>query len=64
MKNPKRLFNREKVTEDHESVPITVQYGTLPFDPSRHIVHVPVASFVVLDCDHCLRALEALRRAG
>ena len=45
-------------------MPITVQYGTLPFDPARHIVHVPVASFVVLDCDHCLRGLEALRGSG
>ena len=51
---------RDRVTEEHESVPITVRYGTLPFDPARHIVHVPVASFVVLDCDHCLRGLEAL----
>ena len=30
------------------------------FDPARHIVHVPVARFVELDCDHCLRGLEAL----
>ena len=28
------------------------------FRPERHIVHVPVARFIELDCDHCLRALE------
>src|SRR5262249_2223269 len=30
------------------------------FDPLRHIAHVPVARFVELDCDHCLRGLESL----
>jgi hypothetical protein len=29
------------------------------FDPERHIAHVPVARFVELDCDYCLRGLEA-----
>ena len=60
MLRPKRLFKRDRVTEEHEAVPITLQLGGLPFDPARHIVHVPVARFVELDCDHCLRGLEAL----
>jgi hypothetical protein len=61
VKQPRPVFrDRQKVTEEHESIPITQQFGTLPFDPGRHIVHVPVARFVELDCDHCLRGLEAL----
>jgi hypothetical protein len=60
MKPPRRLFKRDRVTEEHETVPITLQLGGLPFDPARHIVQVPVARFVELDSDHCLRALESL----
>jgi hypothetical protein len=63
MKPPKRLFKRDRVSEDHESVTVSTA-DLLPiggsFDPARHIVHVPVARFVELDCDHCLRGLEAL----
>jgi hypothetical protein len=61
MKPPKRLFKRERASEDHES--ITIETDRLPgvdFDPSRHVAHVPVARFVELDCDHCLRGLETL----
>ena len=60
---PKRLFKRDRVSQHHESIRITTD-DVLPiggaFDPARHIVHVPVARFVELDCDHCLRGLEAL----
>ena len=42
------------------SVPPTCCRIGAGFDPKRHIVHVPVARFVELDCDHCLRGLEAL----
>ena len=63
MKQPKRLFKRDRVSEDHESVIVTTE-DVLPiggsFDPAQHIAHVPVARFVELDCDHCLRGLEAL----
>jgi hypothetical protein len=63
MKPPKRLFKRDRVSEDHESIVITTD-DVLPlggvFEPARHIAHVPVARFVELDCDHCLRGLEAL----
>jgi hypothetical protein len=63
MKPPKRLFKRDRVSEDHESVTVSTA-DLLPhgngFDPKRHIVHVPVARFVELDCDHCLRGLESL----
>ena len=31
-----------------------------PFNPALHIVHVPVAAYVELDTDHCLRGLERL----
>jgi hypothetical protein len=49
-------------TELHEAVPIVWDPPERdgPFDPSRHIVYVPVARFVEMDCDHCLRALERL----
>ena len=40
------------------SVPTTFCRSAGPFDPKRHIVHVPVARFVELDCDHCLVALK------
>jgi hypothetical protein len=63
MKQPKRLFKRDRVSHDHETVTVSTD-DLLPiggaFDPARHIVHVPVARFVELDCDHCLRGLEAL----
>jgi hypothetical protein len=63
MKQPKRLFKRDRVSEEHESVTVSTA-DLLPigeqFDPKRHIVHVPVARFVELDCDHCLRGLEGL----
>jgi hypothetical protein len=63
MKPPKRLFKRDRVSEDHESVTVSTA-DLLPiggaFDPSRHVAQVPVARFVELDCDHCLRGLEAL----
>src|SRR5262245_24431479 len=63
MKVPKRLFKRDRVSEEHETVAVRTD-DLLPhgggFDPSRHIAHVPVARFVELDCDPCLRQLEAL----
>jgi hypothetical protein len=63
MKPPKRLFKRDRVSEEHESVTVSTA-DLLPiggsFDPKRHIVQVPVARFVELDCDHCLRGLESL----
>jgi hypothetical protein len=57
VKQPKPLF-RSRPTADHESVPIGLPVDIPAFQPERHIVHVPVASHIVLDCDHCLRALE------
>jgi len=68
MRRPRRLLKRDRETvrarptEDHEVVRIDRSAPIAPtaeFDPSRHIVQVPVARFVELDCDHCLRALEA-----
>jgi hypothetical protein len=58
VKQPKPLFHREAPTTDHESVPIPQPVDVPEFRPERHIVHVPVARFIELDCDHCLRALE------
>jgi hypothetical protein len=58
LKTPKPLFRRDKPTADHESVPIPPSVDVPAFQPERHIVHVPVARFIELDCDHCLRALE------
>jgi hypothetical protein len=55
---PKRLFKREKPTEEHESVPVGPPVDVKEFRPERHIVHVPVARFIEMDCDHCLRKLE------
>jgi hypothetical protein len=43
---------------EHKSVPIPPPVDVPAFRPERHIVHVPVASFIELDCDHCLRSLE------
>jgi hypothetical protein len=60
MKVPKRLFKRERVSDDHESVSIETIDVVADFNPKRHVAHVPVARFVELDCDHCLRGLEAL----
>ena len=63
MKQPKRLFKRDRVSEHHESIAISTD-DVLPiggtFDPAQHIASVPVARFVELDCDHCLRGLESL----
>ncbi len=58
MKQPKPLFRRSTPTTEHESVPIPPPVDVPAFQPDRHIVHVPVARFIELDCDHCLRALE------
>jgi hypothetical protein len=58
VKQPRPLFNRDRPTVDHESVPIPPPVDVPEFRPERHIVHVPVARFIELDCDHCLRALE------
>lgn len=60
MLKPKQLFRRDRVSHEHESTVIPVGPTLADFDPSRHIVHVPVARFIELDCDHCLRGLEKL----
>ena len=65
MKTPRRLFKAGRVSEHHESITISgdevLSFDELKrrsFDPKRHVAHVPVARFVELDCDHCLRSLE------
>lgn len=60
MNPPKRLFRRDRSrpTVDHEVFETEPAEPEPQFDPSRHIVHVPIARFVELDCDHCLRELE------
>lgn len=60
MLKPKRLFRQDRVSHEHESTAIVSPAPEPDFDPTRHIVHVPVARFVELDCDHCLRGLEKL----
>jgi hypothetical protein len=66
MRPPRHLFCRGRASEDHESINVEPEPGDIPavkspgFDPSRHIVYVPVAAYVELDTDHCLRGLEAL----
>jgi hypothetical protein len=55
-----KFFTEGRATADHETVPVRPLPTPAQFDPSRHIVHVPVARFIELDCDHCLRGLEAL----
>ena len=61
MKIPKRMFRRDRTSDDHESIIIeTDRLEGIDFDPSRHVAQVPVARFIELDCDHCLRGLEAL----
>jgi hypothetical protein len=59
LKPPKRLFRRDRVSENHETIVVSQNVLLPDFDPSRHVVHVPVGRFVELDCDHCLRGLEA-----
>jgi hypothetical protein len=57
---PRSIFrDRHRTTHDHEVVPVPVQAQPAA-DLSRYVVQVPVARFVELDCDHCLRRLEAL----
>ncbi len=64
MKQPKHLFRRGRPSDDHESIDVSPEPAAadeLPqpqFDPNEHIVHVPVASYIELDTDHCLRGLE------
>jgi hypothetical protein len=55
---PRRLFrDRHRVSRDHEAP--RVPAPSVQVD-GRFIVHVPVARFVELDTDHCLRGLEAI----
>ena len=60
MKPPKRLFRRDRASEAHETIVIDTAPPSADFDPSRHVVQVPIARFVEIDCDHCLRGLEKL----
>jgi hypothetical protein len=43
---------------EHERIPIGPRRVLPGFDPSRHLVQVPVARFIELECDLCLRQLE------
>ena len=66
MKPPKHLFRRGRPSEDHEPIDVGPEPSGPrpaagdPFDPAAHIVQVPVAAYVELDTDHCLRGLERL----
>jgi len=45
-------------TVEHEIIPVGPRCVLPDFDPARHVVEVPVARFIELDSDHCLRRLE------
>jgi hypothetical protein len=52
------MSDREKATEEHERVAVSAFRAVPGFAPERHLVQVPVARFIEMDCDHCLRKLE------
>jgi hypothetical protein len=50
---------RSRPLEAHEPTIVPRPLEPPPADLSRYLASVPVARFVELDCDHCLRQLEA-----
>ena len=48
-----------RALDAHEGTIVPRPLDPPPADLSRFVAHVPVARFVELDCDRCLRQLEA-----
>jgi hypothetical protein len=48
-----------RASAEHESLVVPRPLAPAPADMARYLVSVPVARFVELDCDKCLRELEA-----